>query len=224
MPSRIWRWRRRRAANASSRVRRRLGAAGAGTVTQLFEAAARRRRTRRGRRARRDAHVRRAERAREPARSSPPGAGGGAQHRRRSMHGALRKLDRGAPRRAQGRRRLCPAQLRAPRGTARAPTRGDPSARPADRNERGGQASRLRRHRADVDGEPADARAGSEARPAAGERAGRPRVRDVHLRLDRDAEGRRRHASQPRHLRDRRFSTVSNSRMRPAWPSPPCPR
>ena len=66
---------------------------------------------------------------REPARRPPAGSSGSERDTPvGALHGALGELDRRPPRRAEGRRRLRPAQLRASGGAARAPAHGDAGA------------------------------------------------------------------------------------------------
>jgi amino acid adenylation domain-containing protein len=140
------------------------------------------------------AELRRAQPPGEPAGPPPPaprrrprGAGGG-------LPGALPRPGDRPPRRAQGRRRVPAARPVAAAGAARAPAGGRPARRPGrpPRPGRRGRRGVGSREALPLAGRPAGGggRPGGRRRgPAVRRRARRPRLRHLHLGLDRPAEG-----------------------------------
>ena len=177
---------------------RRSAAAGAGARPPLFEAQAARTPGRDRRRApASDPHLPRAQRARQPARPPPP-------RPRRRARGARRPLHSSARRRCSS---ACSASSRPAAPTCRStrPTR--PSGSPSCSTTRGARllvTEDALRGRCPARSTPASSAstptaaaiaAGAATRdPDRRRRTGEPRLRDLHLGLDRHAQGRAGHA------------------------------
>ena len=174
----------------------------------------------------RDAHLRAARRARP---TSSPGTcaslGVGPESRRRPLPGALRRADRRDARHPQGRRRLPPARPVYPperlafmlRGRAAPPcslTQRAPAAAASCPRASASSASTL---------ETSPSRSPRDAALAEAAAARQPRLRHLHLRLHRPAQGRRRPAPRRRPPASATPTTSALTRRRPRLLSSPPP-